>query len=491
LIPARKFNRLNRAFIFSFAGMKNSTYIMLIPLILIQVWNDASATTIHVPGDLPSIGAAIELAGNGDTILLAPGTYHENITLSKALVIASHYLSTGTESLIDQTIIDGSAQTVIDISGPENMASSIIGLTIRNGEDGIMASGPLNLLHNVIEACGDGIDYETGGGGSCIGNIFKENLDDGIDLDGSLSDLIIEDNVIGDNDDDGIEIRLHAYSGMLSVCRISNNRIFNNGEDGIQFIDYPDTSSRKYILERNLIYNNKMAGIGCMDNGNTREDYRGAAIPEPICLFNNTISGHVYGITGGAGLISVNNLIIQSSEAGSLNVAGNSVHAYSLFWDNTKDLINSNFDDASCIFEDPLITLSFYPMPESPCIDRGTPIYIHETDTLLHLSQDQYDGSGPDIGAIEHRVQSSDDESGLDTGISIYPNPCRDYLEISLPGRDLDGSVMILDQTGRVIINPEIRDDKIRLQLEKYSPGVYFVLLPGAEKYTSHKIMKL
>jgi hypothetical protein len=395
LIPARKFNRLNRAFIFSFAGMKNSTYIMLIPLILIQVWNDASATTIHVPGDLPSIGAAIELAGNGDTILLAPGTYHENITLSKALVIASHYLSTGTESLIDQTIIDGSAQTVIDISGPENMASSIIGLTIRNGED------------------------------------------------------------------------------------------------GIQFIDYPDTSSRKYILERNLIYNNKMAGIGCMDNGNTREDYRGAAIPEPICLFNNTISGHVYGITGGAGLISVNNLIIQSSEAGSLNVAGNSVHAYSLFWDNTKDLINSNFNDASCIFEDPLITLSFYPMPESPCIDRGTPIYIHETDTLLHLSQDQYDGSGPDIGAIEHRVQSSDDESGLDTGISIYPNPCRDYLEISLPGRDLDGSVMILDQTGRVIINQEIRDDKIRLQLEKYSPGVYFVLLPGAEKYTSHKIMKL
>jgi hypothetical protein len=79
----------------------------------------------------------------------------------------------------------------------------------------------------------------------------------------------------------------------------------------------------------------------------------------------------------------------------------------------------------------------------------------------------------------------------LDTGISIYPNPCRDYLEISLPGRDLDGSVMILDQTGRVIINQEIRDDKIRLQLEKYSPGVYFVLLPGAEKYTSHKIMKL
>lgn len=35
---------------------------------------------IHVPCDQPTIQAAINAAGDGDTVLVAPGTHRENIT---------------------------------------------------------------------------------------------------------------------------------------------------------------------------------------------------------------------------------------------------------------------------------------------------------------------------------------------------------------------------------------------------------------------------
>ena len=39
----------------------------------------SSATTIHVPADQPTIQAGIDAAAVGDTILVAPGWYNENL----------------------------------------------------------------------------------------------------------------------------------------------------------------------------------------------------------------------------------------------------------------------------------------------------------------------------------------------------------------------------------------------------------------------------
>ena len=48
----------------------------------------AQAATIHVPTDQPTIQAGIDNAVNGDTVLVASGTYVENINfLGKAITV--------------------------------------------------------------------------------------------------------------------------------------------------------------------------------------------------------------------------------------------------------------------------------------------------------------------------------------------------------------------------------------------------------------------
>jgi hypothetical protein len=85
-------------------------------------------TTIHVPKDQPTIQAGINAAQNGDTVLVAPGTYPEAIDFKgKAITVTS---SGGAAS----TIIDGTNQPfVVTFQTNEGRSSVLSGFTIQNG----------------------------------------------------------------------------------------------------------------------------------------------------------------------------------------------------------------------------------------------------------------------------------------------------------------------------------------------------------------------
>src|SRR5438067_3929829 len=104
----------------------------LLPLTLLIILSltphTARAATINVPANQPTIQAAINAATNGDTVLVAPGTYTENINFNgKAITVTS----SGGPSV---TIIDGNANgTVVIFANSETPNSVLNGFTIRNG----------------------------------------------------------------------------------------------------------------------------------------------------------------------------------------------------------------------------------------------------------------------------------------------------------------------------------------------------------------------
>ena len=163
--------------------------------------------------------------------------------------------------------------------------------------------------------------------------------DDGIDLDGAV-DVIIERNVIRHNADDGIEKRFHARSGDPLVTIIRDNEIYGSGEDGIQLIDYDGDTNRQVWIHHNLIFDNAMAGIGSMADGNTIEDYTGAPLVEALFIHNNTIAGNDHGLVGGTNMVVLNNLFIGNA-VGVKRVAGASVVAHALFFDNLEDTVDN------------------------------------------------------------------------------------------------------------------------------------------------------
>ncbi len=92
-----------------------------------------SARLIRVPLHFATIQAALDAAVAGDTIIVATGTYHENLFMRGKNVSLSSQ-SPGDRAIRDQTIIDGSGKmSVITFGGTENETCVVEGLTLRNG----------------------------------------------------------------------------------------------------------------------------------------------------------------------------------------------------------------------------------------------------------------------------------------------------------------------------------------------------------------------
>src|SRR3989338_1530810 len=95
---------------------------------------------IRVPADYPRIQQAIDSARTGDTVLVAPGHYYENLRLrGRNIVLASEFLTTHDTSLIGRTILDGSRPThpdsctVLTIYQFEDSTTLVEGFTITGG----------------------------------------------------------------------------------------------------------------------------------------------------------------------------------------------------------------------------------------------------------------------------------------------------------------------------------------------------------------------
>jgi len=105
---------------------------------------------INGTGNYTSIQEGIDNSVNGDTVLVYPGTYYENINYNgKNITVASLYLTTQADSFIDKTIIDGNQNgSVVTFSNGEDSTAVLSGFTLMNGS---------GTLYQYEYLCGGGI----------------------------------------------------------------------------------------------------------------------------------------------------------------------------------------------------------------------------------------------------------------------------------------------------------------------------------------------
>ena len=108
---------------------------------------------LYVPDDYGTIQEAIDAAQDGDSILVHPGTYTENIHYSdKNIVIGSLFMMTGDDAYVDSTIIDGDGGNIV-VNMRDNLTSEAVltGFTITNGSASYGAGIYINASSPVLD----------------------------------------------------------------------------------------------------------------------------------------------------------------------------------------------------------------------------------------------------------------------------------------------------------------------------------------------------
>ncbi|MDR3561319.1 MAG: NosD domain-containing protein, partial [Negativicutes bacterium] len=233
-------------------------------LILIMASSVATARTLRVPADCPSIQYAINAGATGDTVLVSPGVYNESVNFAgKGIYLASVAGPTATR------IEPPANSAAVYFDNGENSNAVLSGFTLTNAGAGIsVASSSPTIWSNVIVNCGNGINVLSGS------PVIEKNRFTGclyygtaaVNLTG-VCGAAIRSNLIQSNYSGGI-----IMSAMFGTILIANNSIQGNQGTAIGAFNYYFNGSVFYSANiiQNVIADNSGAAIYCWVNPGSR-----------------------------------------------------------------------------------------------------------------------------------------------------------------------------------------------------------------------------
>jgi uncharacterized protein (TIGR02145 family)/uncharacterized delta-60 repeat protein len=360
-------------------------YFYQVPAYVGPVWHvstEGSDETGDGSQETPfaSIQAGINTSQSGDTVLVQPGNYIENINYSgKNIVVGSLTLTTRDTSFISQTIIDGNQSgSVVTITNGEDSTAVLSGFTITNGfavnGGGIyIDGGSLFISHNRIT---DNIATNWGGGLSLNHDGQTKIADCLIDSNSAVwgGGIFCANNSITQISDVIFRGNMATSTGGAFYCSQASptiDRVLVEGNSAIAGggMYFFGTSYTETFLNNLTIVNNEgTAGLLAQNQ-------------ETILRVNNCI---IWGnlpvqISDDLGTTSINYSNIQNG------------------WEGVGNL------DEDPLFIDPENS-NYHLSIASPCIDSGNPIFAHDPD-----------GTVSDMGAYYF------DQSSYFPQISISP----------------------------------------------------------------------
>ena len=411
----------------------------------------AYARIINVPADFPTIQAGIDASVNGDTVLVAPGEYHENINPEGRNIVI-----TGVGSP-DTTIVQG----YIRFDHNEDSTCIFQGFkVIGQGLDPRIDVLPIVFIENSSPKITANIlrSNTSGGYGGGVGIANSA---------ATIRDNIIERNwgwVWGG----GLMTMLNCES--VQVCRniVRYNRTgFYGNFIGQGAGIWCAGGEFKYNLiygneVRSLGYENSLCGIG---GGMYVDACEEGDVTSSVTIVNNTITGNIalrrpWGDGGGiyvcgsppeGDTIIIENNIVASNNRGGLYCPGRAYIAYDLFYgDSVYEIIAPDTSETN-IFGDPLLADTvnddYHLLPDSPCIDAGDPSSPLDPDSTR-----------ADVGALFFDQSVGIDEETSPSGPysfdlhQNYPNPFNPQTTISYTLRSQSVvNLKIYDITGKIM----------------------------------------
>jgi Right handed beta helix region len=264
-------------------------YLLLLSVVFA---NMIQAATIRVPADVATIQQGINAALNGDTVLVEPGTYYENISFpAKAVTLLS-------EQGPDVTIIDGQqAVGAVVTFAPGAVSTSVLsGFTITNGR-GVYGGGVTiedsspTIVNNHITS-----NQACGGGGMFL--LRSSAIIDSNDIYGNLQVTC-----------DALEAGAGIWIRDAVGAQITSNRIFQNSASrGLWGGGLLITGASRVTIRDNIVAQNSSVFGGGLFLGEGSLD---------IFVVQNVIVANIGhgggGITGWAdGARIINNTIVNN-----------------------------------------------------------------------------------------------------------------------------------------------------------------------------------